>query len=132
MTSHRLTQGAGWSLVAIAVLHTLVFIGHPHWSSWLAGGLREGSPDPDSLATFWALPGGFAVVMVVLGLLLARMGRRGERVPGYVGWALGIWALACVWLIGPSGFLLGLLPAGLLAAAAVLGRRRPRDRAAQA
>src|SRR5690606_26810571 len=31
MTAKRLTVGAGWSMVAIGVLHTLVFLPHPYW-----------------------------------------------------------------------------------------------------
>lgn len=124
MIKKRLTVAGGWSMVAIGILHTLVFLPHPYWGEWLAGGLRSGRGGDESLSVFWALPGSFVVPLVLLGLLTVRLGRRGERVPAYVGWGLGGWAAACALLIGPSGFLLGLIPAGLLVAEDLLARRR--------
>ncbi|RKS07564.1 hypothetical protein DFP74_3239 [Nocardiopsis sp. Huas11] len=128
MSKKRLTVGAGWTMATIGVLHTLVFLPHPYWSEWLAGGLRSGEGGDASLSVFWALPGSFVVPLVLTGLLVARLGRRGERAPAYVGWGLGGWAVGCVLLIGPSGFLLGLIPAGLLIAEDLLARRRSAGR----
>ena len=132
MKNTTMTRWAGWMMVGIGVLHTAVFVPHPHWASWLAGDLRTGAAGHDSVATFWALPGGFAVVLVVLGLLVVRFGRNGETVPGHVGYATGGWALLCVLLIGPSGFLLGLVPAALLIVVDLRERKnasrsKPRD-----
>jgi hypothetical protein len=124
MIKNRLTVGAGWSMAAIGVLHTAVFLPHPYWGEWLTGGLRSGEGADESLSVFWALPGGFVVPLVLFGLLLARLGRRGERAPAYVGWVLAGWAAGCALLVGPSGFLLGLVPAGLLIAEDLLARRR--------
>jgi hypothetical protein len=123
MTTRRLTVGAGWSMVAIALLHTLVFLPHPYWGEWLTGGLHGGAATAESYSTFWALPGGFVAPLLLLGLLVVRMGRRGERAPAYMGWVVGCWVVGCVLLIGPSGFLTGLVPAGLLIAADVSARR---------
>ncbi|MGB2570986.1 hypothetical protein ACPFP2_21410 [Micromonospora citrea] len=128
MIKRTLTVSAGWSMATIGVLHTAVFLPHPYWGGWLAGGLRSGEGGDASLSVFWALPGSFVVPLVLLGLLVVRLGRRGERVPGYAGWALGGWAAGCVLLIGPSGFLLGFVPAGLLIAEDVLARRRGEGR----
>ncbi|MFC4150481.1 DUF6463 family protein [Micromonospora mangrovi] len=124
MIKKRLTVVAGWSMVAIGTLHAAVFLPQPYWGQWFAGGLRSGEGGDASLAMFWALPGGFVVPLVLCGLLVARLGRRGERAPGYAGWLLGGWVAGCVTLIGPSGFLLGFVPAGLLIAEDLLARRR--------
>lgn len=124
MLKKRLTVGAGWSMATIGVLHTAVFLPHPYWSEWLAGGLRSGESSDASLSMFWTLPGSFVGPLVMLGLLVARLGWRGERAPAYVGWVLGGWAAGCALLVGPSGFLLGLIPAGLLIAEDLLARRR--------
>ncbi|MDO3703168.1 DUF6463 family protein [Micromonospora sp. C28SCA-DRY-2] len=124
MIKQRLTVAAGWTLAGIGVLHAAVFLPHPYWEQWLTGGLRSGEGGDASLSVFWALPGSFVVPLVLLGLLLARLGRRGERAPAHVGWALGGWAAGCALLIGPSGFLLGFVPAGLLIAEDLLARRR--------
>lgn len=112
--SHRSTVIAGWSMVAIAVLHTLAHMFHPYWRQWLTGGLWTGAAEDASVAFFWALPGSFVVVLAVLGLLIVGMGRRGDHVPAYVGWGLGLWVLTCLALIGPSGFMFGILPSTLL------------------
>lgn len=113
-------------MILVAVAHTAVFARLAPWSSWFAGDLRNRTADSDSVATFWALPGGFVVVLVLLGLLVARAGRQGQHVPGYVGWVLLAWGALAVSLIGPSGFLTAAIPAGLLIAAHITaGRRSP-------
>ncbi|GAA1115981.1 DUF6463 family protein [Nocardiopsis composta] len=129
MTAKRLTVGAGWSMVAIGVLHTLVFLPHPYWGEWLSGGLWSGGGSDESYSIFWALPGSFVAVLVLFGLMVARLGRRGELLPSYTGWAIAAWAAGCVLLIGPSGFLTAFVPAGLLIAddlRARAGRRAER------
>lgn len=55
------TVAAGWTIVAICLLHTLVFSIHPYWGDWLAGPLRGSSVSIAEAAQFWALPGGFVV-----------------------------------------------------------------------
>lgn len=120
---------AGWSMVTIAVLHTVAHAFHPFWSDWLTGDLWTGAAPMESMAFFWALPGSFVVVLAVLGGLVVRMGRRGEDVPGYVGWGLGAWVVGCLALIGPSGFLFGILPSVLLIVAGLRRRSGRTDRA---
>jgi hypothetical protein len=122
-TPSRLTVWAGHTMILIAVLHTAMFAWLAPWASWLAGDLRDRSDGNDSMVTFWALPGGFVVVLVLLGLLVSRVGRQGQQVPGYVGWALLGWAALAIFLIGPSGFLGALIPAGLLIAANLTAAR---------
>lgn len=117
----RLTIVAGWVIVAICLLHTLAFAVHPYWVDWLAGPLRTSSVTMAEAVQFWALPGGFVVPGAILGLLIVRLGRRGQRMPPYVGWVLAGWAAACLWMIGPSGFAFVLVPAVLLIVAGVRG-----------
>lgn len=115
--SSRLTLAAGWSVLAICLLHTLAFSRHPYWEDWLAGPFRETMAVADESIQFWGLPGGFVVPGVLLGLQILERGRRGLRLPAYVGVVLAVWASACLWVVGPSGFLFVLVPAGLLIAA---------------
>lgn len=122
----RLTVWAGRAMILIAAAHTLMFTPLAPWSSWFAGELRDRSAGSESLVTFWALPGGFVVVLVLLGLLVARAGRQGHTVPAYVGWAVLAWGAFAVALLGPSGFLTAVVPAGLLIAADVIARRASR------
>ncbi|WP_409493636.1 DUF6463 family protein [Amycolatopsis sp. cmx-11-12] len=66
-------------------------------------------PSPDRLAmaeAFWFSPGSFGVPLLLLGCLVVRLTRRGERVPGWLGWGIALWAV----LIG----LLGGFDAGTL------------------
>lgn len=116
--TRALTLWAGRSAVSIGCLHTALFgvESRSRWGGWLSGELRGADPDAhaETVRLFWALPGGFVVPLVLLGLLLSRMARTGQEVPRYVGWALGGWVVLAGWILGPSGFPLGLVPAGLL------------------
>ncbi|MFD0557533.1 hypothetical protein FB566_2807 [Stackebrandtia endophytica] len=125
MTPVKLSQWAGRSLIIIAALHTVVTGIHPFWITWFSGGLWTFSMEKASaLTAFWALPGGFVVTMVLLGLLVIHLAKRGEVAPGYVGWALLGWSVVCVAIIGVSGFLTALVPAGMLITANIKARRR--------
>lgn len=123
--SGRLTGSAGWAILSIAVLHTAVFIPQASWSDWFDGSLRAFQGDPDSLAVFWALPGGFVLPGAMLGLFLIRMGRQRMRVGLGYALTLAVWASFCLWLVGPSGFMLFYVPAGLLLAASIVNGRTP-------
>ncbi|UNK69860.1 hypothetical protein [Microbacterium sp. H1-D42] len=120
----RLTVGAAVTLLVISVLHTAAFAFHQWWGPWLAGPLRTEQLPMEAVAQFWGLPGGFVVPGVLLALLILQTGRRGHTMPAYVGVILGAWALTCVWIVGPSGFLLLLVPAVLLLVARGRARRR--------
>lgn len=122
-TAARLTGLAGWSLIAIAALHTAVFVPQAPWGDWINGSLRTAEPDMESVAVFWALPGGVVVPGVLAGLLMIRLARRQERVGLGVALMLCAWNSACLWLVGPSGFMLFYVTIGLLVAAAVADRR---------
>jgi hypothetical protein len=125
-TTNRLDATAGILLIAIAILHA-VFTMNAHWPAWIGGELRDGTASAESFAAFWAQPGGFAVVVALLGLLILRSARRGERLPGYVGWGFLGWVGLCVALIGPaSGFTLALVPPVLLIIAHLRGRAADR------
>jgi predicted membrane protein len=122
----RLTIAAGVSLLVVCVLHTLAFSVHPYWADWLAGPLRTTEATLDEAAQFWGLPGGFVLPGALLAVLLIRRGREGGRAPAAFGPVLGLWALGCVWILGPSGFLFLLVPATLLVFASVRGARSER------
>jgi hypothetical protein len=122
----RLTAIAGWSVVAIAVLHTAVFVPASPWAAWFDGSLRSTEADPESVALFWALPGSFVVPVILLGLLMVRLGRQQQSVGLAFALTLMAWVSFCIWLVGPSGFMLVYVPAGLLVAASVLDRQATR------
>ncbi|WP_415644610.1 DUF6463 family protein [Stackebrandtia soli] len=116
-----LNKAAGIAMVVIAVTH-VVFTMNPFWPQWISGALRDRTADAESMAAFWAQPGGFAAVLLLLGLLINHMARNGQRPPSYCGWLMLGWIGLCLVLIGPaSGFVLGLVPSGLLIAASIRG-----------
>lgn len=130
MNPVTLSKWGGRLLLAIAVLHIAVFLPHPYWSEWLAGDLRGGSDATESIAVFWALPGGFAVVGILLALLIGRLAKSGQVAPAYVGWTLLAWATGCVAIVGVSGFVLGIVPSLMLVVASLMDRKRGPARAA--
>ncbi|MEU9177856.1 DUF6463 family protein [Streptomyces sp. NPDC048550] len=125
--ARTLNTWAGRSMIAIGTAHIVLFAvtTRSRWGDWLSGELRGADmTDPAvvaSRADFWALPGSLAVPLLLLGLLTVRMARTGQEVPRYAGWTLGVWVLVSAWILGPSGFVFGLIPAVLL----VLARRTP-------
>ena len=122
----RLTVGAAVSMLLISALHTAVFAAHEWWNVWLNGPFRTEQMPIDSIVQFWALPGGFVVPTGILALLILEAGRRGATVPAYVGFAMAGWAFVCVWIVGPSGFVLFAVSAVLLVAARARASRRHR------
>lgn len=122
--AQRATVAAAIALLAISVLHTLAFAFHPWWGAWLRGPLRTEQLPMDAAVQFWGLPGGFVVPGVLLALFILRAGLRGETVPMHVGILLGAWALICVWMVGPSGFALILVPAVMLIVSRARALRR--------
>ncbi|MDQ0643344.1 hypothetical protein [Microbacterium murale] len=119
----RLTISAAIALLTISALHTVAFALHPWWGAWMAGPFRTTQLPMEAAVQFWGLPGGFVVPGVLLALLILRAGRRGDTVPLYVALILGIWAVLCVWMVGPSGFVMLLVPAVLLLIASLRSRR---------
>lgn len=123
---NRLTIAAAVALLVISILHTAAFSLHPWWGAWMAGPFRTAQLPVDAAVQFWGLPGGFVVPGVLLALFILRIGRGGDTVPLYVPLILGSWALLCVWMVGPSGFMLILIPAVLLLIATLKARRTRR------
>lgn len=129
--ARTLTIWAGRTSVAIGVAHIAAFTAKtwPRWGDWIGGGLHGEAAIKDpanaaSMAEFWALPGSFAVPLILLGLLVARMARTGQEIPRYLGWTVGAWVLLGAWILEPSGFPLGLIPTTLLLLAQRASSRR--------
>jgi hypothetical protein len=109
--------------VALAAAHVAYFLPSALGAAgdWIDGALWTLDLDAEMTGTdaaFWALPGGFAVPLGLLGLLIRRQARQGTPPPAYLGWGLGAWALLASVLTEPSGFPVGLIPAGMLVVAA--------------
>jgi len=124
----RLALGAGGLLVGLAAAHVAYFLPTSIrvLGDWRAGALwtLEGDVEMTGVdAAFWALPGGFALPLGLLGLLVRRHARRGTPPPAWLGCGVGAWALIGSLISEPSGFPVGLVPAGMLVAASRRARR---------
>ncbi|MEV5983224.1 DUF6463 family protein [Streptomyces sp. NPDC052114] len=112
---------AGRILVALGALHLLVLGAQNagHFGAWFSGDLwglpREEFVEPSGAGgAFWISLGSFAVPLLLLGLLVAHLGRLGVRVPSSVGWGLAVWSAVGAVVIEPTPMLLVLIPAVLL------------------
>jgi hypothetical protein len=115
-----------YGLTAVGTAHLFVLGGDAltQAPAWLGGALwtwDHWGPLADqrpglvlSGFAFWSTVGSFAIPLIVLGLLLLWMTRRGIVVPRFVGLALLGWGTVATLIMLPSGFpLLVLILIGL-------------------
>jgi hypothetical protein len=127
----RLRQWAGRSLVALALLHLVVFLTESvrlgHLQAWLTGDLLTiatwDEQMSQSQAYFWESIGSFAVPVLLVGLIVEHLARAGLPVPRWLTGVLAGWLVVCSLFLEPSGFPLGLVPVALLLRAHRLDRR---------
>lgn len=122
-----MVRWGAYVLIATGVLHMLL-LGHdalPAIGGWLQFDLWTPDHTTRPVAqrdlallraehAFWSTIGGAAIPLIILGFLILWLRNRGYPVPDFVGWAIGLWALACSAIIQPSGFPVLLVVAGLL------------------
>ncbi|MFF3666342.1 DUF6463 family protein [Microtetraspora malaysiensis] len=75
------------------------------WGHW-----RDDTP---AVHDFWGNPAGFGLPLLLVGLLVLWMDRRGLTPPAFLAWTMLVWAVACAVIAEPT-------PAPLLVAAAIL------------
>ncbi|NRQ36528.1 hypothetical protein HII36_32545 [Nonomuraea sp. NN258] len=123
---------AGAILVFLACVHLVStsVLSAAHIPAWFQGELWLFPPSPGDLTdlaanvgAFWMVWGSFGVPLGLIGALVVGFGRRGQVPPAYLGIGVAGWALIGALLFEPSPFVLGLVPAGMLLAAAY--KRRP-------
>lgn len=115
--------GAGHLLVALALY------ARPHVGAWFRGELwgEDLAAMSPAGAALWLTVDSFAVPLILLGLTVLWLDRRGIAPPAFLGWTVGIWAVVEAVIFGPS-------PSWVLPVAAVLllvGARRTRARRRQ-
>ncbi|AGM07371.1 DUF6463 family protein [Amycolatopsis keratiniphila] len=115
---------AGWLITFFGTAHTLgaltVMKAAGHAGTWFSGGLWRDDLAAMSPANsaFWLSAASFGVPLVLVGLTVLWLERRGITPPVFLAWALGIWTLliAAVLLFTPWPILLvatALLFAGI-------------------
>jgi Family of unknown function (DUF6463) len=110
--------GAGHLLVALALY------ARPHVGAWFRGALwgEDLAAMSAAGAALWLTIDSFAVPLILVGLTVLWLDRRGITPPSFIAWTVGIWAVLEAVIFGPS-------PSWLLPVAAALllvGARRTR------
>lgn len=120
---------AGWLAICGSVAHLVLTptMRTGQWSEIFSGGLWNTvtlEPSGGQLAVaeaFWLTPGSFAAPLLLLGCYVVWSSRQGNRVPGWLGWGMGVWGIAAVIMLPASpGWLFPVIGALI-----VLGDRRP-------
>ena len=110
---------AGWLIVFYGAAHTLgaltVERAARHAGAWFSGGLWRDDLTAMSAANsaYWLSLGSFGIPLIVVGLTVLWLDRRGITPPQFIAWTLGIWTLV-------DAVVLALTPWPLLLLANVL------------
>jgi hypothetical protein len=90
---------AGWLIVLFGAAHTLAALtlekAARHAGVWFSGGLWDedfAAMSPADSA-FWLSIGSFGVPLIVVGLTVLWLDRRGITPPPFIAWTLAIWTV---------------------------------------
>lgn len=103
-----MTKWAGWLITLAGLGHTigsLVETAPDHIGSWFDGSLwseRDYSAQSDAAAGFWYSIFSFGPPLLLLGVLLLWLDRRGLTPPPFVSWAIAVWVIVTFVASGPS------------------------------
>ncbi|MEV0297639.1 DUF6463 family protein [Nocardia sp. NPDC050710] len=119
---------AGWLITLCGVGHTLGALVQtiPHYAEdWFSLALWEKqNTDPIAMthttAAFWYTAFSFGPPLIVVGLMVLWLSRRGIAPPPFIAWSVACWTVITAVLSGPSPLLLLLIAAVLL----LVGARR--------
>jgi len=118
----RAARVGGWLLIALALLHLamttaqsgelLMHLAERGWWATVSG--RPDASGAREATIYWATLGGFALPQLVLGVWALSVGRRGQRVPTAVAWAVTAVILVSLPPLGVNPSWLMVVPAGFL------------------
>lgn len=117
---------AGWIITLCGIGHTtgsLIQTAPDNAGSWFDGSLwSAGGEDfgawSEPVATFWYTLYSFGPPLLLIGVTVLWMDRRGITPPPFIAWAVAAWAVVTFVASGPSPLPLLLIAAGLLVAGA--------------
>ncbi|MEU7278568.1 DUF6463 family protein [Streptomyces sp. NPDC045431] len=116
---------AGRVFVFLGVVHmlaTLVLTFPRYAGAWFTGQLWPMWENPvdtaPAMGAFWLTTGSFAVPLLVVGLLVLWLDRRGIVPPPFVAWTLGVWSVFGAVMVEPAPWVLVWVAVGLLVAGA--------------
>ncbi|THV26770.1 DUF6463 family protein [Glycomyces paridis] len=116
-------------LGAAHLLLGLALLAPSHARTWFTGGLwmPEGTlaqMGPASGA-FWMTFGSFGAPLLVLGLTVLWLRRKGITPPAFIGWTVGAWSVAAGLVFEPAPWIAVTVAAGLLVAGTRRAARTP-------
>ncbi|MGN9783884.1 DUF6463 family protein [Nonomuraea sp. ZG12] len=118
---------AGRLIVLFGVLHTLGALtvegAAHHAGAWFSGELwgEDLAAMSPANSAYWLSVDSFGVPVILIGLTVLWLDRRGITPPTFIAWTLGIWSVIDAVVLGPTPqALAGPLPAILL----LIGARR--------
>jgi hypothetical protein len=132
-------KSAGWIFVVLGAVHTvlsLAMVAADHTATWLSGGLwraEGGFTDmTDGMAAYWFSLASFGIPLLVIGLTILWMLRRGIAPPAFAGWILLTWTLVNTGILLLSPWILAVVGAVLYLVGVRRASRVPEPVAAQA
>lgn len=115
---------AGWLIVFFGAAHTLgaltVLGAADHAGTWFSGGLWRddlANMSPANSALWLSLES-FGVPLIVVGLVVLWLDRRGTTPPTFIAWVLGIWTVLDAVILVLTPWPIMLVAVGLLLAGA--------------
>ncbi|MGP3977714.1 DUF6463 family protein [Streptomyces sp. 8N114] len=124
-----MVKWAGWIIALAGMGHTLgslVEAAPEHAGTWFGGGWNLGDyPEmSDATVAWWYSVFSFGPPLLLIGLTVLWLDRRGMTPPLFISWAMAAWVVVGFVVDGPSPLLVLLVAAGLLLAGARRTRRR--------
>ncbi len=122
---------AGWLITLFGAAHTLLALtlekAASHAGAWFSGelwGADLAAMSPANSA-LWLSVDSFGVPLVLVGLTVLWMNRRGITPPPFIAWTLGIWTVVGAVILEPTPWPIMLLATVLLLVGARRGNPRP-------
>lgn len=128
-----MTKWAGWIVTLAGIGHTLgslIETAPHHLGSWFDGSLwseTDYATWSDAAGGFWYSAMSFGPPLILIGVTILWLERRGITVPPYVAWAMAAWVVITFIASGPSPLPVLLIADVLLVLAARRSRERVRD-----
>ncbi len=124
---------AGWLIVLYGTAHTLGALmvegAARHAGAWFGGELwgEDLATMSPAMSAYWLSVNSFGPPLVLIGLTVLWLNRRGTTPPPFIAWSLVVWVVVGVVVLGPGvgQDVLLLVAAGLL----LVGARRVAHRA---
>ncbi|RRS00840.1 DUF6463 family protein [Glycomyces terrestris] len=114
---------AGWTLTLLGAGHLVLgfaLVAPAHAAAWAGGDLwLPGGTITDMPAAaggFWLTIGSFGVPLLLLGLTVLWLDRRGVTPPMFVAWGIGAWSVVAGLIFEPAPWIVVTLGAVLLGA----------------